>query len=212
MTVTKMLNKLNVTICPTLSKVQTCLKRVMSRSSDSGDTRKRIPASLKRPAISLLVLVLAAPCWADPRSDAKQEAEYYVAAYAQHYHVPVDFVRAVVEQESGWQRCAVSNKGAVGLMQLMPGTAARLNVRDRCSVNQNVSGGVRYLAWLMNRFHGDLRLVAAAYYAGEHAVDHRGLDYSNPNVVGYVASVRARFEREKSLRQVNSQRSNRRTR
>jgi soluble lytic murein transglycosylase-like protein len=126
--------------------------------------------------------------------------------------VPVEFVRAIVGQESAWQRCAVSNKGAMGLMQLMPGTAARLKVRDRCNVNQNVSGGVRYLAWLMNRFHGDLRLVAAAYYAGEHAIDRPCLDYSNANVVGYVASVRAQFEREKSLRQVNSQRSHRRTR
>ena len=58
----------------------------------------------------------------------------------------MDGLRAVVEQESGWQRCAVSRKGAVGLMQLMPRTAARLNVHNRCDINQNVSGGVRYLA------------------------------------------------------------------
>jgi len=158
-----------------------------------------------KPAILLLVLMLVGSCCARTGSDSRQEAEYYVAAYARHYHVPVEFVRAVVEQESGWQRCVVSKKGAVGLMQLMPGTAARLNVTNRCDVNQNVSGGVRYLAWLMTRFHGDLRLVAAAYYAGEHAIDRRGLSYSNPDVVGYVASVRERFEREKSLRQVNSQ-------
>ena len=82
-------------------------------------------------------------------------------------------------------------------MQLMPGTAARLNVRNRCDINQNVSGGVRYLAWLMNKFHGDLRLVAAAYYAGENIVERHGLVYSNRDVVSYVASVRERFARRK---------------
>jgi soluble lytic murein transglycosylase-like protein len=91
----------------------------------------------------------------------------------------------------------VSSKGAVGLMQLMPGTAERLNVRNRCDMNQNVSGGVRYLAWLMKKFHGDLRLVAAAYYTGENTIQRRGLGYSNQDVVSYVASVRERFVRQK---------------
>jgi len=200
-----MLKKLNVTNCPPLSEVQTGLQRVLSQRIGLVGAERLSCVSHPKPAILLLVLMLVGSCWARTGSDSRQEAEYYVAAYARHYHVPVDFVRAVVEQESGWQRCVVSKKGAVGLMQLMPGTGARLNVTNRCDVNQNVSGGVRYLAWLMTRFHGDLRLVAAAYYAGEHAIDRRGLSYSNPDVVGYVASVRERFEREKSLRQVNSQ-------
>jgi len=136
-------------------------------------------------------------CCAGQIDEQKREAEYYVAAYARHYTVPVEFVRAVVEQESRWKRCPVSSKGAAGLMQLMPGTAARLNVRNRCDINQNVSGGVRYLAWLMNKFHGDLRLVAAAYYAGENIVERRSLGYSNRDVVSYVASVRERFVRQK---------------
>jgi soluble lytic murein transglycosylase-like protein len=160
----------------------------------------------------LSFLVLVVPGFAETANQSRQETEYYVAAYASHYGVPVDFVRALIAQESGWQRCAVSKKGAVGLMQLMPGTAAQLNVRNRCDVNQNVSGGVRYLAWLMSRFHGDLRLVAAAYYAGEHAIGRRGLSYSKPDVVSYVASVRERFEREKRLRHANSQRIYRRSR
>ena len=131
---------------------------------------------------------------------SRAEAEYYVAAYARHYEIPVDFVRAVVDQESAWQRCAVSPKGAVGLMQLMPETARRLGVRDRCDLKQNVSGGVRHLAWLSTRFHGDLRLVAAAYYAGDDAVARRGLEYSNPDVVRYVARLRIRVERQRRFR------------
>src|SRR5215467_3801216 len=87
--------------------------------------------------------------------ETRMEAEYYVTAYAKHYRVPVALVRAIVERESNWQVCTVSRKGAVGLMQLMPATAHRLGVTDRCNPEQNLSGGVRYLAWLMRRFHND---------------------------------------------------------
>jgi soluble lytic murein transglycosylase-like protein len=78
-------------------------------------------------------------------------------------------------------------------MQLMPATARRLGVRDGCDINQNISGGVRYLAWLIRLFHGDLRLVAAGYYAGEDIVARRGLFYHNRDVVSYVARVRATY-------------------
>lgn len=76
-------------------------------------------------------------------------------------------------------------------MQLMPSTAARLRVGDRCNVHENVAGGVLYLAWLMHRFQGDLRLVAAGYIAGEGAITRRGLAYRNPEVVTYVSRIRA---------------------
>jgi len=89
-------------------------------------------------------------------------------------------------------------------MQLMPSTAARLGVENRCDIKQNIAGGVRYLAWLNRRFHGDLRLVAAAYYAGEHVVDVRGLGYSNRDVINYVASIRSGTERQKQGRSAGS--------
>lgn len=160
----------------------------------------------------LLIPVLATSCWAASGYRDRQEAEYYVAAYAQHYGVPVEFVRALVEQESGWQKCAISNKGAAGLMQLMPETARRLAVQDRCDLRQNISGGVRHLAYLMAKFHGDLRLVAAAYYAGERVVEAKGLRYSNPDVVAYVARLRARFELEKHFQSAGLESTLRRTR
>jgi soluble lytic murein transglycosylase-like protein len=159
-----------------------------------------------------LYLLSAHFCYAGTGDNQRREAEYYVTAYARHYNVPVAFVRAVVEQESGWHRCPVSSKGAAGLMQLMPGTAERLKVRDRCDIRRNVSGGVRYLAWLMNKFHGDLRLVAAAYYVGENTVQRRGLAYSNPEVVGYVASVRERFARQQKFGSAQGQSTQGRTR
>ena len=124
------------------------------------------------------------------------EADYYVAEYAQHYRLPIAFVRAVVAQESGWRACAISSKGAAGLMQLMPQTAAGLGVRDRCSLKENISGGVRYLAWLSQKFHGDLRLASAAYLAGEAIIERRGLLYRNQEVVRYVSQIRERCERQ----------------
>ena len=155
---------------------------------------------MRRVLILPLMICAVSSCLAESSHRAtRPEAEYFVAAYAKHYRVPVPLVRAVVERESNWRVCAVSPKGAVGLMQLMPTTAQRLRVRDRCNIDQNVSGGVRYLAWLMQLFHNDLRLVAAAYYAGEHVIGRRGLAYRNPDVVAYVSRIRATY-----LRQVES--------
>jgi soluble lytic murein transglycosylase len=135
--------------------------------------------------------------WAQSGSAQTQiEAEYYVMAYAKHYQVPIALVRAIVVRESNWQPCVISPKGAVGLMQLMPATAKQLGVTDLCNLDQNVSGGVRYLGWLMRRFHNDLRLVAAAYYAGEDTIGRRGLAYQNSAVVAYVSTIRTTYLRD----------------
>jgi soluble lytic murein transglycosylase-like protein len=147
-------------------------------------------------SLAFLLLVAAnlsaeSPTPANPQ--VRRAAEYYASVYARHYHVPIPLVRAIIQRESNWQPCAVSSKGARGLMQLMPATARLLGVRDGCDINQNISGGVRYLAWLMRLFHGDLRLVAAGYYAGEDIVARRGLSYHNRDVVSYVARVRATY-------------------
>lgn len=136
----------------------------------------------------LLTSLLAA---ARPTVAQRAEAEHYVALYAHYYHVPVRLVRSIVQQESGWNPCVVSDKGAVGLMQLMPSTASRLQVRDRFNIRQNIRGGVLYLAWLIRKFHGDLRLAVAAYYAGEGTIERHGLNYRKKEVVAYVHQVRS---------------------
>ena len=138
--------------------------------------------------------------WAQSgKAPTRTEAEYYVTAYAQHYQVPVALARAIIGRESNWQPCPTSPKGAAGLMQLMPATAKRLGVTDRCNLDQNVSGGVRYLAWLMRRFDGDLRLVAAAYYVGEDTIGRRGLAYRNSDLVAYVRAIRTTYLREAGI-------------
>src|ERR1039458_1997646 len=81
------------------------------------------------------------------------EASYYADAYARHYHVPRELVRAIIQQESNWNDRAVSIKGASGLMQLMPRTASRLGVSDTFDMKQNIRGGVRYLQHLLTTYH-----------------------------------------------------------
>ncbi len=130
-------------------------------------------------------------------------AEYYSALY----RVPQDLVMAIIDEESGWNPYAVSVKGAVGLMQLMPQTASRFGVRDWFRPDENIRGGVAYLAWLSRKFDGDLRLVTAAYYVGEEPISRRGLDYSSADVQSYVKRVaerfRARRRRDRHLPLVN---------
>jgi len=146
------------------------------------------------------VLCTITSCWAQStRAPGRIEAEYYVTTYAQHYRVPIALARAIITRESNWHPCLISPKGAVGLMQLMPATAKRLGVTDRCDLDQNVSGGVRYLAWLMRRFHNDLRLVAAAYYAGEDTIGRRRLAYRNPDIIAYVSAIRITYIREAGI-------------
>lgn len=83
-------------------------------------------------------------------------------------------VRAIIHAESSYRPNAVSHAGAQGLMQLIPATASRFGVADPFDPGQNISGGVKYLAWLMKRYSSNLTLVAAAYNAGEGAVDRNG--------------------------------------
>ena len=124
-----------------------------------------------------------------------EEAVSYADVYADQYRVPRALVHAIIRQESHWNPRAHSNKGAQGIMQLMPATCKRFRVADPYSVSENIRGGVRLLADLMQQF-GDLRLVAAAYYAGTHRLELRGLKYSNPDVTDYVRSIRRLYDEE----------------
>jgi len=142
-------------------------------------------------ALPLFSLVLALTSTAETRQGGNPEL-----TYADHYGVPRELVHAIIAQESNWNPRALSNKGAAGLMQLMPATAGVYLVRDRFSVTENLSGGIRYLADLMTEFRGEMRLAVAAYYCGSQRIARRGLYYRNPDVVAYVEAVRRRYQRE----------------
>jgi soluble lytic murein transglycosylase-like protein len=88
--------------------------------------------------------------------------------------VEANLLRAVIVVESGFNSRAVSKRGAVGLMQLMPATASRFGVSNRYDPRENIHGGAQYLKFLINRFGQDVRLALAAYNAGEDAVVRNG--------------------------------------
>ena len=100
----------------------------------------------------------------------------HVAMLAKRHGLDPDLVLAVISVESAFRKDAVSPKGAQGLLQLMPGTARELGVKDALDPAQNLDGGARYLNALIAEFKGDLRLAIAAYNAGPNAVKrHRGV-------------------------------------
>lgn len=100
-----------------------------------------------------------------------------------------DLLRAVIEKESAWLPCAVSPKGALGLMQLMPATALELGVEDPLDPAQNVAGGARLLRRLLSRYGGDLALALGAYNAGPAYIDaFRGLPPFR-ETLDYVAGI-----------------------
>ncbi len=151
-------------------------------------------------ASALVAITVSAPAHGmTPPESRVPEAVYYANAYADHYHLSRELVHAIIEQESGWNQQALSNKGAIGLMQLMPATAAHFFVRNPTSIQDNIGGGVRYLAALNDLFDGDLRMVVAAYYCGEHHILASGLRYHNAEVIAYVTSVENRYEHELQL-------------
>ena len=104
-----------------------------------------------------------------------------------------NLLRAVIEKESSYLPCAVSNKGAQGLMQLMPETAADLGVADPFDPKQNLSGGARFLRQLLDRYGGDLVLALGAYNAGPRHVDRAGRLPLFPETVSYVSEILAKL-------------------
>lgn len=104
------------------------------------------------------------------------EIDKVIEEAASKHNVDANLVRALIKQESNFNPSAVSNKGAMGLMQLMPGTARQLGVTDPFDPQQNVDAGVRHLRGLLDNYNGDVRLGLAAYNAGEGAVNrHKGV-------------------------------------
>jgi soluble lytic murein transglycosylase-like protein len=150
--------------------------------------------------ICVVVLVATASAQTPNVRRLQETSVRWVEYYAAAYRVPVELIDAIIDEESGWNPYAVSSKGAAGIMQLMPGTAIRFGVHNRFRVNENVQEGVAYLAWLRQRFGGDLRLVTAAYYVGEEPISARGLAYSSLDVQGYVTRVARRYRSRYLLR------------
>ncbi len=123
----------------------------------------------------------------------------WIRQAASLYQIPEQLVRAVIKVESDYDPRAVSVSGARGLMQLMPDTADRLQVRDIDDPRENIFGGVRFLRILANAFNGDLALTVAAYNAGENAVIQYGGIPPYAQTRDYVVKVTAFYKRYRTI-------------
>ena len=103
--------------------------------------------------------------------------------------VQPDLIRAVISQESGARPCAISPKGAQGLMQLMPAVAAQFGVHDPFDPKQNVDAGTKLLKQLLEKYNGDMKLTLAAYNAGSGRVDSEGGVPPIAETINYVIDV-----------------------
>jgi len=120
------------------------------------------------------------------------------------YNIPEPFIHAVITVESSYKTRALSYKGAMGLMQLMPGTAAALGVKAPYDPYQNVMGATKFLRMLANRFDGDIPKVLAAFHAGGSAVAKAdGIPYQGSD--GYVRKVLKNYYRLKPQFQSQAQ-------
>src|SRR5262245_30056244 len=127
--------------------------------------------------------------------EAPESLRALVDTISHNHGVDPGLVHAVIKTESNFNRFAVSNKGALGLMQLIPSTGRRYGVRDFFDPRQNIDGGVRYLKFLLEKFNGNLDLSLAAYNAGENLVERLGRIPSISETRNYVQKVRAIYKR-----------------
>lgn len=167
---------------------------LLYRGSSMGGPIARPGSGGSRPALSSASAVTRMEL-----STRFKAVRHLIREAASQHGLEFELLQAVIATESGFDPGAVSPKGAVGLMQVIPDTAERFGVRatGRQSVSErltdprtNIQAGSRYLAWLINYFNGDVRLAVAAYNAGEGAVLKAGRRIPNyPETINYVRKV-----------------------
>lgn len=115
---------------------------------------------------------------------------------SQEQKLEPSLIHAVIQQESGFRPCAVSSRGAQGLMQIMPATAGELGLDDPFDPLANIAAGAKYLRQLLDRYHGDLFRALGAYNAGPAAVDEAGGIPEIPETRDYVTSIFEKLARK----------------
>lgn len=149
---------------------------------------------------AILVITVLCGYTASQRHGAHEEPRLIIKEAAERYGVAEELIAAVIEAESQFNPRAVSRRGAQGLMQLMPDTAASLGVEDPFSPRENIHGGVRHLRSLMDRFDNNVPLALAAYNAGHVAVINHGGIPPYPQTRAYVRRILRQLERTDAQR------------
>jgi hypothetical protein len=154
----------------------------------SAITGKAAPASgsfFTAPWIDSIAAFAGPPC--DPMPT--EELDKLIEENSSGQGVKSDLIRAVISEESGNRPCAVSPKGAQGLMQLMPETAGQFGVKDPFDPKENVEAGTKLLKQLLEKYSGDLKLTLSAYNAGSGRVDQEGGVPPIPETMNYVTDI-----------------------
>ncbi|MDH7511683.1 MAG: lytic transglycosylase domain-containing protein [Clostridiales bacterium] len=155
-------------------------------------SRRRITRLHLTPA-ALILFILTAPAEAGPVQERKEQYDPIIKTLARKYNVPADLVHSIIKAESNYDIWAVSPKGAAGLMQLMPETAAQYGVEDRFDPEDNIRGGVKYLKDLCKLYNSNTRLVLAAYNAGQEALKKFNGIPPYPETREYISRVMASY-------------------
>ncbi len=148
-------------------------------------------------SVFLWVFFLSANGEADVLSSSKKPYDEIVVDVAQKLRVPVELVHSIIKAESNYDTWAISAKGAMGLMQLMPITATQYKVMNVFDPRQNIEGGVKYLVDLIKLYDGDTRRVLAAYNAGQEAIKKYGGIPPYRETRNYIKKVMAAYPKSK---------------
>jgi soluble lytic murein transglycosylase-like protein len=143
------------------------------------------------------IFLLAAIGYSDVLSSSKKPYDDIVVSVAQKHRVPIELVHSIIKTESNYDAWAISAKGAMGLMQLMPITAKQYEVMNVFDPRENIEGGVKYLVDLIKLYEGDTRHVLAAYNAGQEAIKRYGGIPPYKETKNYISKVMASYPKLK---------------
>lgn len=143
--------------------------------------------------VFVLFLTLLLMSGTSPNPQLKAEYDNLVRNIAQKYRVEHTLIHSIIRAESDYDRFAVSSKGALGLMQLMPATAIQYGVKNVFDPRENIEGGVKYLKDLIKLYNGNTKLVLAAYNAGQEAVKKYNGIPPYRETRNYISKIMNRF-------------------
>lgn len=152
----------------------------------------------------LLFVLYSANAEARAISELKKKYDGFIKNVAAKYGVEAPLIHSIILAESNYNEFAISSKGAVGLMQLMPETARDYGVKNLYNPTENIEGGVRYLKHLMDYYNRDLELSLAAYNAGPEAVAKYGGVPPYPETKRYIQKVKTYLSQTKAIKRRKS--------